>query len=242
MLKKILIIAIVVSIPISIGLFYFFTQHNSKDNVEVVIDNKIFISWQKITIKEKAKDISINIALPRVIIPDDNNSETMVNKKIEQNIELLKNDFIFTVSTAAEDNGETNTFNINTEILLANPRLISLAFTITTHIAGTKDDDPKRTFLIFDLINNTLVEGNELFRDNVAYAKAIEIMKTSLPTNYQEIPGCDLLFAPKYNGFAVSYVGIDWNRGGEHLSITRDIPISLIQEFLAPSVLSDIIK
>ena len=109
MLKKILIIAIVASIPISIGLFYFFTQHNSDDSIEVVIDNKIFISWQKITIEEKVKDISINIALPRVIIPGDYNLEAMVNKAIAQDIELLKNDFISTVSTAAENNEETNT-------------------------------------------------------------------------------------------------------------------------------------
>jgi len=58
MLKKVFIIAIVVSISIFIGLFYFLAQHNRKDTVEAVIDNKIFISWQKITITEK--NISIN--------------------------------------------------------------------------------------------------------------------------------------------------------------------------------------
>ncbi|MFH0739501.1 MAG: hypothetical protein V1819_04055, partial [bacterium] len=126
MLKKVFIIAIVVSISIFIGLFYFFAQHHSKDAVEAVMDNKIFISWQKITISEKAKDISINIALPRMVIPDDYKLEDMINKTIARDIELLKNDFISTVSTAAEDNGETNTLNINTEILLVSPRLISL--------------------------------------------------------------------------------------------------------------------
>ncbi|MFH0739514.1 MAG: hypothetical protein V1819_01240 [bacterium] len=235
MLKKVFIIAIVILIPVFIGLFYFFAQHNSKDTVEAVMDNKIFISWQKVTIAEKAEAISINIALPRMIIPDDYELEDMINKTIARDIELLKNDFISTVSTAAEDNGETNTLNINTEILLVSPRLISLAFTITTHIAGAKDDDPERIFLIFDLINSELVEENELFRDDLAWSKAVKAMKTLLLSNYQETTNCDLFFAPKRNGFSASCIGA-------HFSIIKDIPISLIQEFLAPSVLSDIIK
>ncbi len=240
MLKKIFIIVIIILIPIFIGLFYFVAQHSSKDTVEVIMDNKVFISWQKITITEK--DISINVALPRMIIPDDYKLEVMINKAIARDIELLKNDFISTVSTAAEDNEETNTLNIKSEILLISPRLVSLAFTITTHIAGAKDDDPERTFLIFDPINSTLVEGNELFRDDLAWSKAEKAMKIFLLSNYQETTNCDLFFAPKRNGFSASCIGIDWNHGGEHFSIIRDIPISMIQEFLAPSLLSDVIK
>lgn len=240
MLKKVFIIAIVVSVPISIGLFYFFAQNNGKDAVEAVMDNKIFISWQKTTITEK--NISINIALPRIIVPNDYKLEDMINKTMARDIELLKNDFISAVSTAAENNGETNTLNINTEILLVSPRLISLTFTITTHIAGAKDDDPERTFLIFDLINSRLVEENELFRDDLAWSKAVKTIKTLLLSNYQETTNCDLFFAPKHNGFSTSCIGIDWNREGERFSIIKDIPISLIQEFLAPSVLSDVIK
>ncbi len=57
MLKKILIIAMVVAISTAAGLFYLFIQYNSKNTVEVAVamDNKLFVSWQKITIKEEEK-------------------------------------------------------------------------------------------------------------------------------------------------------------------------------------------
>lgn len=233
----------VVSIPIFTGLFYFFAQHNSKNAVAVPKTvHKPLISWQKVTIKEEEKNISISIDVPRVIIPGDYNLEVMINKTIAQNIELLKNGFIFSVSTAAENNGKINTLNISTEVLLVNPHLISLALTTTEHMAGIKDNDPERTFLIFDLINSTLVEENELFRDDLAWSKAVKAMKTLLLSNYQETTNCDLFFAPKHNGFSASCIGIDWNRGGERLSVMGDIPISMIQELLAPSILSDIVK
>jgi len=238
MLKKILIIAMVVAISTAAGLFYLFIQYNSKNTVEVAVamDNKLFVSWQKITVKEEEKNISINITVPRVIIPSNYDLEEKVNKAIMEYIELLKNDFIFSVSTAAENNGEINVLNIDTEILHISPRLISLAFAAIEHLAGIKDDNPERTFLVFDLINEKLIiEGNELFRDDLAWSKAVEIMKASLLSNYQEIPSCDLLFAPKHNGLSASCIG-------EHLSITKDVPISMIQEFIAPSFLSDIIK
>lgn len=178
----------------------------------------------------------MSITMPRVTIPDNYNLEVMVNKAITQDIELLKNDFVFSVSTAAENNGEINNLNISTEILLTSPRLFSLALTTTKHMAGIKDDGHEKTFIIFDLINEKLmIGGNELFRDDLAWSKAVEVMKASLSTNYQEIPSCDLLFAPKHNGLSASCIG-------EHLSITKDVPISMIQEFIAPSFLSDIIK
>lgn len=81
-----------------------------------------------------------------------------------------------------------------------------------------------------------------MFRDDLAWSKAVKAMKTFLLSNYQETTTCDLFFAPKRNGFSASCIGIDWNRGGEHFSIIRDIPISLIREFLNSSVLSDVIK
>ena len=169
--------------------------------------------------------------------------ENEVNEAIKQQIEFSKNWFISGVTTAAEDNGEPNTLNIDTEILLMTQRLISLAFTSTQHLAGTNDDDPERMFLVFDLVNGKLVkEGNELFRDDLVWSEAIKTMKASLLTNYQGDPNCDLFFAPKYKGFAASCIGVDWSRGGKHLSITGDISMSMIQEFLAPSVLSDIIQ
>ncbi|MDO8657174.1 MAG: hypothetical protein Q7K55_00425, partial [Candidatus Levybacteria bacterium] len=166
-----------------------------------------------------------------------------INKAITQHIESLKSDFISAATTAAEDNGETNILNIETEVLLATPRLISLAFTSTENLAGINDDDPRRTFSIFDFVKGKLlIEGNEMFRDDIAWSRAVKIMKNYLLTDYQGDPSCDLSFAPKYNGFAASCIGVDWSRGGKHLSITKDISISMIQEFLAPSVLSDIIR
>ncbi|MBI2645408.1 hypothetical protein HYW94_04525, partial [Candidatus Uhrbacteria bacterium] len=160
-----------------------------------------------------------------------------------QHIEYSKDWFISGVTTAAEDNGETNTLRIDTEVLLLTPRLISLAITSVQHLAGIKDSDPEQMFLVFDLVNGKLiVEGNELFRDDLACSEAITIMKTSLLADYQGDPNCDLFFAPRHNGFAMSCIGVDQSRGNKHLSLTGDISISIIQEFLAPSVLSDITK
>jgi len=160
-----------------------------------------------------------------------------------QHIEYSKDWFISGVTTAAEDNGETNTLNIDTEILLMTPRLISLAFTSTQHLAGIQDSDPERLFLVFDLVNKeTLKEGNELFRDDLAWSEAVKAMKTSLLADYQGDPNCDLFFVPKHNGFAVSCIGVDWSREGAPLSIAGNISMSMVQEFLDPSVLSDIVQ
>ena len=221
-----------------------FVQHDTEDVIEVVkTANKPIVSWQKITITEEEKNIFINMTVPRVIIYSNDDLGGRVNKAIIQYIESLKNDFIFSVSTAAEDNGETNILNLDTEVLLITPRLISLAFTASEHLAGTQDNNPERTFLVFDLVKGELmVENNELFRDDIAWSRAVKMMKNYLLADYQGNPSCDLFFAPKYKGFAASCIGIDRSRRGEHLSITGDISMSMIQEFLAPSVLSDIIQ
>ena len=244
MSKKISIVAVIITVYIFAGLFYLFVQHDTEDVIEVVKTvNKPIVSWQKITITEEEKNSLISMTVPRVIIYSNYDLGGRVNKAIMQYIESLKNDFIFSVSTAAEDNGETNTLNLDTEVLLITPRLISLAFTASEHLAGTQDNNPERTFLVFDLKNGELiVEGNELFRDDLAWSKAVKAIKISLLSKYQGNPNCDLFFAPKYKGFAASCIGVDWSRGGKHLSITGDISMSMIQEFLAPSVLSDIIQ
>jgi len=226
------------------SLFYLFPQRENEDTQKTTsLTSQPVASWQKITITEARDNMVININLPRIIIYSSNTLENEVNEAIKQQIEFSKNWFISGVTTAAEDNGEPNTLNIDTEILLMTQRLISLAFTSTQHLAGTNDDDPERMFLVFDLVNGKLVkEGNELFRDDLVWSEAIKTMKASLLTNYQGDPNCDLFFAPKYKGFAASCIGVDWSRGGKHLSITGDISMSMIQEFLAPSVLSDIIQ
>lgn len=244
MSKKIFIIAVIIAIFISASLFYLFTKHEKEDVIEAIrTDSKLFISWQKITITEEEENISINISVPRVIIPSNYDIEDKVNKGIIYYIEYLKNDFISAVSTAAEDNGEINTLNIDTEILLITPRLISLALTKTEDLAGINDHDPERTFFVFDLINGKrIIEDNEFFRNDSAWFKAVRMIEASLFSDYQKEPNCDLLFAPKYNGFAASCIGVDWDRGGEHISVNGNIPISMIQEFIAPSILSDIIQ
>ena len=81
-----------------------------------------------------------------------------------------------------------------------------------------------------------------MFRDDLAWSESVTIMKTVLLADYQGDPNCDLFFAPKHNGFAASCIGVDWSRGGKHLSLTGDISISTIQELLAPSVLSDMMQ
>ena len=241
--KKIFIAGVAVT-TVFASLFYLFPQHNNKDiNKTANIISQPVVSWQKITITETERNMVININAPRIIIGKSYSLDSEINKAITQHIEYSKDWFISGVTTAAEDNGETNTLNVDTEILLMTPRLISLAFTSNQHLAGSKDRDPERTFLVFDLVNGeSLKEGNVLFRDDLAWSEAITIMKTSLLADYQGDPNCDLFFAPRRNGFAASCIGVDWSRRGEHLSITRDIPTSMIQEFLAPLVLSDIIQ
>jgi hypothetical protein len=241
--KKTFIAGVAVT-AIFVGLFYLFPQRENEDIQKTTsLTSQPVASWQKITITEAGNNMIININLPRIIIYSSNTLENEVNEAITQQIEFSKSRFISGVTTAAEDNGEPNTLNIDTEMLLMTQRLISLALTSTQHLAGTNDDDPERIFLVFDLVNGKLVkEGNELFHDDLAWSEAIKTMKASLLTDYQGDPNCDLFFAPRHNGFAASCIGVDWSRGGKHLSITGDIPMPMIQEFLAPSVLSDIIQ
>lgn len=248
--KKIFIVVAATILALG-SLFYLFTERdegkivatNDSDVNTVSNTSQSFVSWQKITIAEEEENIFIKMTVPRIIIYSSDGLGSKINKAVTEYIDLLKDDFIFSVSTAAYDNGEANTLNIDTEILLITPRLISLAFTSTHHLAGVKDDDPERTFLVFDLTDGKLMtENNELFRNNSAWSEAVKTIKTALLSNYQGDPNCDLLFAPKYNGFSASCIGVDWSRGGKHLSINGDIPISMIQEFLAPAVLSDIIQ
>ena len=241
--KKTFIAGIAVT-AIFAGLFYLFPQRNNEDtNKTANIISQPIVSWQKITITEAMNNSVINISSPKIIIYGNYDLESKVNEAITQQIEYSKDWFISGVTTAAEDNGETNTLRIDTEVLLLTPRLISLAITSTQHLAGLKDDDPERLFLVFDLVNSELLkEGNELFRDDLAWSESVTIMKKFLLADYQGNPNCDLFFAPKSSGFAASCIGIDQSRGNKRLSLIGDIPISAIQEFLAPSVLSDITK
>lgn len=245
MSKKFFIIATVMTvIAILGGLFYWFKQHDSEiADSDAVILNQPIIKWQETTIVESEQNIAMYIRAPRIIVSDNYRVGNEINQAITRRIESLKSDFISAVSTAAEDNGETNILNVETGVLLATPKLISLAFTTTEHLAGVNDNEPERTFIIFDLVKGELmVEGDELFRDDIAWSRAVKMTKNYLLADYQGDPSCDLLFAPKHNGFAASCIGVDWSRGGKHLSITRDISMSMIQEFLASSVLSDIIQ
>jgi len=241
--QKIFIIGIFVTTVVA-SLFYLFLQNGNEDIQKAM--NPIgqpIASWQKITIMEEMNNSVININLPRIIIYGHYDLASKVNEAITQHIEYSKDWFISGVTTAAEKDREANTLDINTEILLMTPRLISLAFTTTQHFAGSKDNDPKLMFLVFDLISGKLIiEGNELFRDDLAWSEAITIMKKSLLADYQGDPNCDLFFAPKPNGFAISCIGVDQSRRNKYLSLTGDISISTIQEFLALSVLSDIIQ
>ena len=240
---KIFIAGAVIAAAVFAVLFYLFPQREDEDIDQTInIPGQPDISWQKITITEEKKNVLMNITAPRIIINGDYRLNSEINKAITQWIDYSKSDFISGVTTAAEDNGEANVLNIDTEVLLITPRLISLAFTETKHLAGIQDSDPEQTFIIFDVEKDEMMESVELFRDILAWSRAVKAMKASLLTDYQGDPNCDLFFAPRHNGFAASCIGVDWSRGGKHLSITRNIPISVIQEFLAPSVLSDIIQ
>ena len=247
-MSKKIFIAVVIIAAVFASLFYLSQQRNNKNtnedtNKTANIIGQPIISQQKITITETERNMIININSVRIIIGSSYSLDSEINKAITQHIESLKDDFMSAATTAAEDNGETNVLNIETEVLLATPRLISLTFTSTEDLAGINNDDPKRTFMVFNLVNNKMmIEGNELFRDDLAWSEAVKAMKAFLLTDYQGDPNCDLFFAPRHNGFAASCIGVDRSRGGKHLSITGDISMSMIQEFIASSVLSDIIK
>lgn len=244
--KKPLIITAVIAIFVFCGLFYVLIKNDSKMAVKknIAIAGEIYINWQKISITEEAKNIFIDMTVPRVMTMNSYEAEAEINKAIKWRIESLKDDFISAVEMVAEDNGETSKLNIDTEILLITPRLISLAFTAKEQFAGSQYKYLEQTFLVFDLTkkDKIWIEDHELFRDDSAWASAAEIIKTSLLSGYQGEPSCDLLFAPKHNGLAASCIGIDRSRGGEHFSINGEIPLSLVKNFLAPQILADIIQ
>jgi hypothetical protein len=236
-------IAGIIAVAIFAGLLYLFLQRENErvNQTANITMSQPIVSWQKITISEEMNNSVITINSPRIKIYDHYDLASKVKSAITEQIEYSKDWFISGVTTAAEDNGEENTLRIDTEVLLLTPRLISLAFTSTEHLAGIQDSDPEQLFLVFDLVNGeSLKEGNELFRDDIAWSRAVKMMKNYLLADYQGDPSCDLFFAPKHKGFVASCIGIDRNRGGKRLSITKDISMSMIQEFLAPSVLSDI--
>jgi len=238
---KILIVGAIIA-AVLVVLFYLLPQREDEDIDQTAnIPGQPIISWQKIKITEEEKNVLIDITVPRIIIGSSYNLDSEINKAITWRVDLLKSEFISGVTTAAYDNGETNTLNIDTEVLLITPRLVSFAFTTAEHLAGIGDNDPERTFIIFDLVNGkSLKEGNELFRDVSSWREAIKAMKASLLADYQGDPNCDLFFAPKQNGFSMSCIGVDYSLGGKQISLTKDIPISMVQEFLTPSVLSDV--
>lgn len=210
---------------------------------QLKINSNLVVDWQRNTILEKENKVIINTNVPRIIISNNSILERKINKAITQDINYIRHDFISAVTTVAEDNEETNTLNIETEILLMTPRLISLAFTETHHLAGITDNDPETTFLIFDLLRGEpLLENNKLFHDDMAWSTAVQVIKAFVLSNYQGHPRCDLSFAPKNNGFAASCIGVDTSRRWEHLSIAEDIPIAMIQEFVVSSLLLDIIQ
>ncbi|MBI2674255.1 MAG: hypothetical protein HYX22_00755 [Candidatus Yanofskybacteria bacterium] len=241
MSKKFFITATVIIVVSISGGFYWFKQGGSDVVDNAVILSQPIIRWQEITITESNPQIAMRINAPRIIVGNSYSLYSEINRAIAQHIESLKADFISAATTAAEDNGETNILNVKTEVLLATPRLISLAFTSTERLAGIKNDDPGRTFLVFDSVNNeVMIKGNEIFLDDLAWSSAVKIMKTSLLAGYEGEPSCDLLFAPKHNGIAASCIGVDRGKNSGKLSLTKDIPISAVQEFIAPSVLSDI--
>lgn len=210
---------------------------------QLEINSNLIIDWQKNTILEKENRVTINIVVPRMSISNNSILERKINKAITQDINYIQHDFMSAVTTAAEDNGDENILNIKTGVLLMTPRLISLAFTATEDLSGINDNDPETTFLVFDLEKGkNVIEVTELFKNDLAWSEAVIIMKSELLSGYQGKPNCDLLFAPKKNGFAASCIGVDSSRGWEHVSIAKDIPIAMIQKFVVPSLLLDIIQ
>jgi len=245
MSKKLFILTVVIIAIFILGsLSYWF----KKDNSKIMLDNAVILSqpiikWQEITVAESKPKMAMHINAPRIIIGNNYSLYSEINKAVMQHIESIKDDFISTATTAAYDNSETNTLKIDTEVLLMTPRLISLAFISTERFAGINNSEPERTFITFNLLNNkVMIEGGELFPDALSWSRAVTVMKKSLLADYQGEPVCDLLFAPKQNGFATSCIGVDRSRGHERLSLTGDIPISVIQKFITPSALSDITK
>ena len=168
--------------------------------------------------------------------------DSEVDKTIEWYIDLYRNDFISMVDMVAEDNGETNTLDIVTEVLVLTPRLLSLAFIKEEFFAGSQSSSSERTYLVFDLEKEEWLKESNVFHDNLAWGDASVAIKSSLFSDYhiEGGPNCDLLFAPKKDGFAASCIGVDFDQGGKHISVTGDIPLSAVQEFVAPSFLSDI--
>ena len=234
--------AVMIVVAIS-GGFYWFKQDNSNTVDDTAILSQPIIKWQEITVAESKPKMAMRINAPRIIIHSNYRVDNDVNRAIQQRIESIKDYFINVTTMVAEDNGETNILNIETEVLLVTPRLISLAFTSTERFAGINNSEPKRTFMVFDLVNNkVMIEGGELFPDALSWSRAVTIMKKDLLSDYKGDPSCDLSFAPKPNGFATSCIGVDWSHGGKHLSLIGDISISMIQGLLAPSVLSDIVQ
>src|SRR3990167_34467 len=152
MSKKFFIIAaVMIVIAILGGLFYWLKQ----DNNEIVVSDAVTLSqpiikWQEITITESKPKMAMHINSPRIIIGNSYGLYSEINKAIAQHVESLKSDFISAATTAAEDNGETNILNIATEVLLATPRLISLAFTSNKSFPGKKNREPGGTFSFFD--------------------------------------------------------------------------------------------
>src|SRR3989344_850745 len=141
---KILIVGAIIA-AVLVVLFYLLPQREDEDIDQTAnIPGQPIISWQKIKITEEKKNMLIDITVPRIIIGSSYNLDSEINKAITWRGDLLKKEFISGVNTTAYNNGETNTLNVDTEILLMTPRLISLAFTSTQHLAGSKDKDPER--------------------------------------------------------------------------------------------------
>lgn len=239
-------IAVIFGIIIAISFLAFALCWNKEEEVSHVVKqlSQPVIKWQKITIEEEPKKFLISLRIPEVAIYTNDSLSEKINGDVAGYIGALKDIFIRGVKTAADDNGEASTLNIDTEILLMSPRLISLAFTSSDHFSGSKAGDPKRTYLIFDLEKGEMMrEGNELFRDDLAWAEAIRIMKPLLLSKYDGEPSCDLMFAPKQEAFLASCIGVDYsNEDKGPFSIFGDIPISAIQEFVAPWALKEIFQ
>ncbi|RJQ32440.1 hypothetical protein C4572_00870 [Candidatus Parcubacteria bacterium] len=239
-------IAMIFGIIIAISFLAFALRWNKKEEVSQVAKQLSLpvISWKKITIEKEPKKFLISLRVPEVAFYTNDSLAEKINEDVDRYIGALKDTFIRGVITAADDNGEASTLNIDTEILLMSPRLISLAFTSSDHLSGGKVGDLERTYLIFDLEKGEMMrEGNELFRDDLAWAEAVRIMKPLLLSKYDGEPSCDLMFAPKREAFSASCIGVDYNNEDKGpFSIFGDIPISAIQEFVAPWALKEIFQ
>ena len=160
--KYFFIVIVMVVVVVFGGLFYWFLQYNNevKDESTAYIPSQPITKWQEITVAEFKPKIAMRINAPRIIIHSNYRVDNEVNRAIQQHIESIKDYFINVTTMVAEDNDETNILNIETEVLLVTPRLISLAFTSTERFAGINNSEPKRTFMVFDLVNNKImIEG-----------------------------------------------------------------------------------